>query len=143
MIRTIINTALTAAGCTKILYESDKLAGITTDDIAPGEIVGFVIEPNNVTIAVKGNGTSRTYAPHYIEILGQVKPEDLAENNETLLESLLDVAEAVVYRLVLSGSFKKIADIQAIKILESKYDANVTGWSLPITLNYLENKANC
>jgi len=143
MIKDLLTTALTTAGCTKILYESDKLAGITSDQIEQTDIVGYIIEPNNLTFDVKSNGILRTYSPHYVEILGQVKPEDTAVNNEVLLESLALIAEKFIYQLVTSEKFKKITSIQSTKVLENKYDANVIGWSLPLQLNYLEMKENC
>jgi hypothetical protein len=143
MIKSLLTTALTTAGCTKILYESDKLSGITSDQIEQTDIVGYIIEPNNLTFDIKSNGILRVYSPHYIEILAQVKPEEAAANNEILLESLALIAEKFIYQLVISSNFKKIVSIQAVKVLENKYDANVIGWSLPITLNYLEMKENC
>jgi len=143
MIKDLLTTALTTAGCTKILYESDKLAGITSDQIEPSDIVGYIIEPNNLTFDVKSNGILRTYSPHYVEILAQVKTEDTAVNNEVLLESLASIAEKFIYQLVTSGKFKKITSVQSSKVLENKYDANVIGWSLPLQLNYLEMKENC
>ena len=143
MIKDLLTTALTTAGCSKILYESDKLAGITSDQIEPSDIVGYIIEPNTLTFDVKSNGVQRTYSPHYVEIVAQVKPEDTAVNNEVLLESLAMIAEKFIYQLVISGNFKKITSVQAEKVQESKYDANVIGWSLPLQLNYLEMKENC
>ena len=143
MIKDLLTTALTTAGCTKILYESDKLAGITSDQIEQTDIIGYIIEPNTLTFDVKSNGVQRIYSPHYVEIIAQVKPEDTAVNNEVLLGSLALIAEKFIYQLVISGNFKKITSVQAEKVQESKYDANVIGWSLPLQLNYLEMKENC
>lgn len=143
MITSKLKTALTTAGCNQVLYESDKLAGIITDQSLQDSIVGLIIQPNTVKLEVKGNGVHEHYPPITIEIMKQVKPEDTAENNEATLVSLLEVCKAFINALITVGDFKKIQSIEAVKIPENKYDANMIGWILPIDLFLLENKNNC
>lgn len=143
MITTALKTALTSAGCNQVLYESDKLAGIITDQSTQNSIVGLIIQPNTVKLEVKGNGVHEHYPPIQIEIMKQVKPEDTAEHNEATFADLLEICKAFIQTLITSGDFKKITSIEAVKIQENRYDANVIGWILPIDLYCLENKNNC
>lgn len=138
-----LKTALTAAGCTLVLYESKELAGVITDRTLQTDIVGLILEPSSVNLEVKGNGVHEHYPPVTIEIMKQAPIEDTAENNQTALESLLSVCKVFITTLIASGDFKKITSINATKILENRYDANLIGWSIPLDLYYLENKNNC
>lgn len=143
MITDKLKTALTTAGCNQVLYESDKLSGIITDQATQNSIVGLIIQPNTVRLEVKGNGIHEHYPPIQVEIMKQVLPEDTAEHNEATLIELLGICKAFIQALITSGDFKKIQSIEAVKIQETRYDANVIGWMLPIDLYYLENKTNC
>jgi hypothetical protein len=143
MITSKLKTALSAAGCTLVLYESDTLSTIITDQIKQNDIVGLVIQPNSITFEVKGNGVHEHYPPVTVEIFRQVRPEDTAEHNESILETVIVVVKAFIVKLIESGDFKKITSFQAQKIKESRYDANVIGLSLPLDLFLLENGENC
>ena len=73
----------------------------------------------------------------------QVKLEDSAENNETIFEALLEICKGVIRGLIESQEYKKITSIEVSKILETRYDQNFLGWSIPLDLFYLENKNDC
>lgn len=126
-----------------MLYESAQLATVTTDRAQADSTVGMVIEPTTITLAVKGNGVQEVYPPITVEILKQVKPEDIAENNEATLQELLTVAKVFIYNLVRSGDYHKITDVPATKVQERRYDANLIGWSLALTLKPIDNALNC
>jgi hypothetical protein len=143
MITSILKTALTTAGCTSVLYESDKLAGVITDQPNQADIIGLILQPNTMTFEVKGNGVHHHYPPVVIEIMKQVKMEDIAENNETTLTDLTLICDKFILALIKTGSFKKITSFTASKIPENKYDANILGWSLPLDLFAIENTQNC
>ena len=138
-----IKTALTAAGCTLVLYESEAMTNTQTDQSKPEDILGVVKEPDIITLKVVGNGITRDYSSTIVEILAQAKPEDLAENNEATLEALLVVCGAFITQLISGKAFQKIKTAQAVKITERKYDANLIGWSLLLDLQPIENKLNC
>lgn len=143
MIITDLKAALTTAGCTAVLYESKELAGIITDRSLQTDIVGLILEPTSVRLETKGNGVQEHYPPVTIEIMKQAPLEETAENNQAALESLLVVCKAFILALIATGKYKKINSVDATRILESRYDANLIGWSLPMDLYYLENKTNC
>jgi hypothetical protein len=143
MIRTTLQTALTAAGCTLVLYESTQLANVTLDSSTPASIVGLVLEPDTLTLELKGNSIQETYPPTVVEILKQVRPEDLAINNEATLQELLTIAKAFIYQLVRGGAFAKIPNVPVTKVFEKRYDANVIGWSLALTLKPVVNAQKC
>lgn len=143
MIRTQLQTALTAAGCTLVLYESTQLANITLDPSKPADIIGMVLEPETLVLLTGGNSIAEQYPPTVVEILKQVRPEDTAVNNEQTLQELLTTAKAFIYQLVRGGGFAKIPNVPASKILESRYDANVIGWALQLTLKPLTNENKC
>jgi hypothetical protein len=142
MITSQLKSILTAAGCTLVLYESDKLANMVTDQSDQNDIIGLLLQSNEVILEPKGSGVTRKY-PVIIEVLHQVRLEDSADNNEAYLESLLTVCEAIVTGLISSGLFQKVATLTMTKIIESRYDANVIGWSISITLVPVQNKTNC
>lgn len=142
MITAKLKTALTSAGCSLVLYESSQMSGIVTDQSKQNDIVGLVIEPNTVKLEVKGNGVHEHY-PVTVEIMKQVKQEDMAENNETTLNNLLSVVKAFITVLVASGDFKKIQSIEVVKIQETRYDANLIGWTVPLDLYLVENNNTC
>jgi hypothetical protein len=142
MITTQLKSILTASGCTLVLYESDKLANLVTDQSDQNDIIGLLLQSNEIRLDVTGNGITERY-PIIIEVLHQVRLEDMADNNEPYLESLLIVCKEIVKRLVASGLFKKIASVTMTKVNENRYDANVIGWSMPIELIPIQNELNC
>jgi len=143
MITTKLKTILTAAGCTLVLYESDKLANLVTDQSDNNDIVGLILQPNAIKVIVKANSKQRQYPPIMIEVLKQVGLESSAEDNEVTLEALFVICESIIDGLIDSGVFKKITDMTLLKIPQNKYDANFIGWAMPLELIELENKNNC
>ena len=143
MITTKLKTILTAAGCTSVLYEAKELANIIADQALQSDIIAVIIQPTEVTLEVKANGVHEHYPPVMVEIMKQVPLEDSAENNEVTFVALLEICKAVIGGLIDSGDYKKITSLKVSKILETRYDANVIGWAMPLDLFYLENKNNC
>ena len=143
MITAKLKLILTNAGCTTVLYESTQLANILVDYAKREEIIGLILQPNTVQLNVKANAIQEHYPPVVIEIMQQVKLEDSAENNEAKLAALLEICKAVILGLIASGDYKKITPIEVTKILETRYDANVIGWSMPLDLYYLLNENKC
>ena len=145
MIAETLKTVLTDSGCTYVLYESDKLANLVTDQATQDDIIGLIVQPNSVNLVVKANAILEQYPPYYVEILKQVRLEDTAENNEVVLQQLLDICKQIIVRLIDLELFKTIQPLKVDKILENKYDANVIGWSMPLDLTYLlnENREPC
>jgi len=142
MITSKLKTALDTAGCTLILYESDKLANLLTDQSHSHDIIGLIIQPNSVTLEIKANAIIEHYKLEHVEILKQVRLEDPAETNEAVLEALLLICKKFITQIILSGDFKKIITLELTKVIETRYDANVIGWSIPMDLFYLYNE-NC
>ena len=145
MITAKLKTILTASGCTLVLYEQDKLANLYTDQSNQLDVIGLIIQPNELTLEVKANAIHEHYNPLTIEILQQVRLEDQADNNEIKLQALLDICKEIIVRIIASGEFKSQAPYTVSKITENKYDANVIGWSLSLNLYYLlnENRNPC
>lgn len=143
MITTKIKTLLTAAGCTKVIYEAKELANLLTDQSKPGDVVGLALQPETITLNIVGNGIQEAYLPYRVEIMQQVKLEDSAENNEAKYTYLFQIAERFVLLLIGSEIFQKIPVVTATKILETKYDTNPIGWSLELQLRPLENQLKC
>ena len=143
MITAKLKLILTNAGCTTVLYESTQLANILVDYAKREEIIGLILQPNTVQLNVKANAIQEHYPPFVIEIMQQVKLEDSAENNEVKLTALLEICKAVILGLIASGDYKKITPIEVTKIIETRYDANVIGWSMPLDLYYLLNENKC
>lgn len=143
MIRTNLQTALTAAGCTLVLYESSQLANVIADQCKPADVVGLVLEPDVVTLEVKGNGIQEVYPPTVVEVFKQVRPEDAALNNEATLNQLLTVCKLFIHSLIRTGAFHKMEATPCTKILEKHYDANVIGWSMALTLRPITNRDSC
>jgi hypothetical protein len=145
---TAIANAMNAAGCTQIFYESDKLANITMDESLQANIIGLIIEPNEITLNIKANAIQEQYPPIYVEILQQVRLETEALNNAAVYESLLLVCKKIIYKLIEYAQdepymFAKIIPMTITKVLESKYDANCIGWSMPFRVTYLKNEDHC
>jgi hypothetical protein len=140
MITSILKKILIDSGCTLVLYEQDKLANILTDQSKQYDIVGLIIQPNSIKLEVKANSIIEHYNPLTIEIMQQVRLEDTADNNEVKLEALKDKCKVIILRIISSGYFKTILPVEILKILETKYDANVVGWAIPFDLYYLKNE---
>jgi len=145
MIAETLKTVLTDSGCTYVLYESDKLANLVTDEATQDDVIGLIVQPNSVNLVVKANAILEQYPPYYVEIMKQVRLEDTAENNEVVLQQLLDICKQIIVRLIDLELFKTIQPLKVDKILENKYDANVIGWSMPLELTRLlnENRIPC
>jgi hypothetical protein len=139
MITATLKTALTDSGCTFVLYESQQLANLLTDQSLHDDIVGLILQPVDITLEVKANAILEHYPPIRVEIMKQVRMEDSAENNENTLDYLLQVSKGFIKNLIATGMFKKITSVQVTKILETRYDANLIGWSLPLDLQLIEN----
>jgi hypothetical protein len=140
MITTTIKQILTDSGCTLVIYESDKIANLKTDRSNQVDMVGLLIQPNQVTLEVKANSIVERFNPLIIEIFQQVELEDPADKNETKLQECLDVCKQVINRLIATGQFRKLQSVTLTKIQETKYDANVIGWSLPLDLYWYKNE---
>jgi hypothetical protein len=91
-------------------------------------------------LEVKANAILEHYNPLTIEVIQQVRLEDDADNNEVQFQFLLDVCKEIIVRLIADAEFKTLRPVTVNKILESKYDANVIGWSMPLDLTYLKNE---
>jgi hypothetical protein len=143
MIQQKLKTALTAAGCTLVVYESAQLANIIADQSNAAAIMGLVYEQQNMNLETAGNGVREHYAPAVVEILAQVRPEDTAEHNAALLENLLTIAKAFIYQLIRTGDFAKIAPVPTTKVPENQFDANLIGWHLEPDLLLISNVNNC
>jgi hypothetical protein len=139
MITATLKNALTTSGCTLVLYESQQLANLLTDQTLHDDILGLILQPTDITLEVKANAILEHYPPVRVEIMKQVRLEDSAENNEVTLEDLFQVAKKFIKAVIATGIFKKITSVQATKILETRYDANLIGWSLPLDLQLIEN----
>jgi tricorn protease-like protein len=126
-----------------VLYESDTLANILVDYAKREEIIGLILQPNEIELNVKANAIQEHYSPVIVEIMQQVKVEDSAENNEEKLEDLKEICKEVILGLIDSGDYKKIMPLKITKILETRYDANVIGWSMSLDLYYLKNENKC
>ena len=145
MIASTLKDVLTDSGCTYVLYESDKLANLVTDEGTQDDIIGLIIQPNSVNLVVRANAILEQYPPYYIEVMKQVRLEDAADNNEIVLQELLDICKQIIVRLIDLQLFRTIMPLRVDKILENKYDANVIGWSMPLELTRLlnENRIPC
>jgi hypothetical protein len=141
MITTQLKTILTSAGCTRVIYESDKIANLKTDQSLQHDIVGLIIQPNSFVKEVKANSILEHYPNMIIEILHQARLEDSADNNESILEALDVICDKVILYLIGAGVYKKITPVTVEKVLETKYDANLIGWSMSLDLTFLENKS--
>ena len=140
MITAKLKTILTASGCTLVLYEQDKLANIYADQSNQTDIVGLILQLNEVILDIRANAIPEHYNPLVIEVFQQVELEDAADNNEIVFQQLLDLCKQIIVRVIADGEFKTIMPMRLTKILESRYDANVIGWSMPFDLYYLHNE---
>ena len=137
-----LQALLINSGCTLVLYETDNLSNVRTDESNAADIIGLVVQPNQMVLQVKANAiTERPILT--VEILQQVRPEDLTYNNENILQDLLETCKTFIYKAIDAGIFHKITNVTLSKVLESKYDANVIGWSIPIDWILIENENHC
>ena len=140
MITAKLKTILTASGCTLVIYEQDKLANLYTDQSGPLDVVGVIFQCNELMLEVKANAILEHYNPMIIDVVQQVKLEDGADNNEVQLQELLNICKEIIVRLIALAEFKTVLPVRVVKVLETKYDANVIGWSIPLDLTYLLNE---
>jgi hypothetical protein len=145
MITAKLKTILNSSGCTLVLYEQDKLANLYTDRSDQFDIIGLILQLNDIRLEVKANSILEHYPNLIIEVMQQVRLEDKADNNEIQFQFLLDKCKEIILRLIADAEFKTLMPVNLTKILETKYDANVIGWSMPLDLTYLlnENKNPC
>lgn len=137
-----IETLLVNAGCTFVLYETDNLSNIRMDESYGTDVIGLVVQPNELILEVRANAI-RERPVLTVEILQQVRPENPTYNQENVLEDLLKVVKTFIYKAIASAIFHKITDVTISKVLESKYDANVIGWSIPIKWILIKNEDHC
>jgi hypothetical protein len=145
MITTTLKQILTASGCTLVVYEQDKLANLYTDQSNQFDMVGVIFQPNSIDLEVKANAIHEHYNPLIVDVMMQVNLEDKAETNELKLQQTLDACKEIILRLINTAGFKTITPVTVSKIFETKYDANVIGWTMPLNLYRLlnENKNPC
>jgi len=143
MITTILKAAATAAGCNQVVYESDKLSNLITDQSLQGNIFCLILQANNLRFNCIGNGVREHYPSIQVEIMLQVNLENKAENNEAVLDNLKESCKEFIWQLIESGSFQKITEVPCEKIQENKYDANMLGWSMTLDLTYIQNSNQC
>jgi hypothetical protein len=141
MIASNLKTIVTQAGCTLVVYESDKIANLKLDVSNQNDIIGLIIQPNEVKLKVLANAIMEHYPLFYIEVIQQVRLEDAADTNEYKLSYLLNVCKKIILYLIYSGDYKQIKPMTVAKIQENKYDANVIGWSMPLDLVLLKNES--
>ena len=140
MITSKLKQILTDSGCTLVIYEQDKLANLYTDQSDQFDTVGVILQLNSMRLEVKANAIVEHYPALTIEIIQQVRLEDKADNNEVSFQALLEVCKQIIVRLIADAEFKTITPVDVVKILETKYDANVIGWSMSLDLTYLKNE---
>ena len=140
MVTAKLKTILTNSGCTLVLYEQDKLANLYADQSNQLSIVGLIVQLNEVILDIRANAIPEHYNPLVIEVFRQVRMEDAADNNEIAFQEMLDLCKEIIVRLIADADFKTIMPMRLTKIQETKYDANVIGWSMPFDLYYLHNE---
>lgn len=140
MITAALKTIMTASGCTLVLYESKELANVLTDQSDQNDLIGLILQTDTVILETKANALPEHYPNLTIEILQQVRLEDFADTNETKYQQCLDTCKEIIIRLINSAEFKHFTSPTLVKVLETKYDANVIGWSMPLDLYYLFNE---
>jgi hypothetical protein len=140
MITAKLKTILAASGCTLVIYEQDKLINLMTDQSDQNDVIGIITQLNSVRLEVKANAIMEHYSTLTVEILQQVRLEDAADTNETKLQATLDICKEVILRLIADAEFKTLLPVELLKIQETKYDANVIGWAIPLDLIYLKNE---
>ena len=140
MITAKLKTILTDSGCTLVLYDQQQLANLYVDRSDQFDIVGLIIQPNDIQLEVRANAIHEHYNPLTIEVMQQVRLEEKAEYHETKLQDLLNICKEIIIRLIHEAEYKTLTPVTVTRILENKYDANVIGWSMPLDLYYLFNE---
>ena len=140
MITDKLKTILTASGCTLVIYEQSELANLYTDKSNQFDIVGIIIQPDDITLEVRANAIQEHFNPLIIQVVQQVKLEDKAEENEAKLQALLNICKVIIIHVIAAAEFKTILPVTVTKIKEKVYDANLIGWSIPLNLYWLQNE---
>jgi hypothetical protein len=140
MITDKLKQILTDSGCTLVVYDQAQLTNLYTDRSDMIDIVGVIIQPADIQLEVRANAIHEHYNPIMVEVVQQVRLENKAEQNETKLQECLNICKRIIIRLIGSAEFKTITPVTAIRVLETKYDANVIGWSIALNLYYLLNE---
>jgi len=140
MITDKLKTVLTDSGCTLVIYDQAQLVNLFTDQSNQLDVVGVIIQPAEILLEVRANAIHEHYNPLIIEVLQQVRVEEKAEFHETKLQECLDICKRIVVRLIALAEFKTITPVRSFRVLESKYDANIIGWSISLDLYYLLNE---
>jgi len=140
MITAKLKQILTDSGCNLVIYEQARLANLYTDQSDQFDVVGVIMQPDEVVLEVKANAIQEHYNPLIIEVMQQVRMEDEADSNETKLQNLLDICKEIIVRLIAEATFKTLMPVRVTKITERRYDANVIGWTIPLDLTYLLNE---
>jgi hypothetical protein len=140
VITTLLKQILVDSGCSLVLYEAKELANLLTDQSNQIDLIGLILQLDSVTLETKANALPEHYPNLTIEVLKQVRLEDLAENNEVTFQECLDTCKEIIVRLIDSDNVKHFPSPTLTKVLETKYDANVIGWSMPLDLYYLKNE---
>jgi len=140
MITDKLKTVLTDSGCTLVIYDQSQLVNLFTDQSDMLDVVGVIIQPDTITLEVRANAIHEHYNPLVVEILQQVRVEEKAEFHEAKLQECLDICKQIIVRLIGMAEFKTLQPVTAIRVLESKYDANIIGWSIALNLYYLLNE---
>jgi len=145
MITSIIKQVLTDSGCTLVVYDQQQLTNLFTDQSNQMDIVGVIFMQNTITLEVKANAIHEHYNPLVVDIVMQVDLEAKAEINEWKLQTTLNICKEIIVRLINMAEFKTITPVTVNRVLETKYDANLIGWSMGLDLYYLlnENKYPC
>jgi len=140
VITTLLKQILVDSGCSLVLYEAKELANLLTDQSNQIDLIGLILQLDSVTLETKANALPEHYPNLTIEVLKQVRLEDLAENNEVTFQECLDTCKEIIVRLIDSDNVKHFPSPTLTKVLETKYDANCIGWSMPLDLYYLHNE---
>jgi len=78
MITDKLKTILTDSGCTLVIYDQSQLVNLYTDQSNQLDMVGVNIQPDSITLEVRGNAIHDHYNPWIIEVLQQVRVEEKA-----------------------------------------------------------------
>lgn len=140
MITDKLKTVLTDSGCTLVIYDQSQLVNLFMDQSDMLDVVGVIVQPDTIILEVKANAIHEHYNPLVIEVCQQVRAEEKAEFHELKLQECLDICKQIIVRLIGMTEFKTITPVTAIRVLESKYDSNIIGWSIALNLYYLLNE---
>jgi len=145
MITSIIKQVLSDSGCTLVVYDQQQLTNLFTDQSNQLDTVGVIFVQNTITLEVKANAIHEHYNPLVVDIVMQCDLEEKSEINEWKLQATLNICKQIIIRLINMAEFKTITPVTVNRVLETKYDANLIGWSMGLDLYYLlnENKYPC